>query len=151
MSETTPTGLPIVDCDTCGKRHPERRKHCQECGAPSRFINDGGLCLGCNKALNNTFLRDRVLCRTCGHPYVSHERPARAKDPKRLRCGRCAKCVAFVASDVSLPEEPNPGPRTPASWPVKPPSLTEAEREALYAKARGESSEPTLFDLENDR
>ena len=35
--ETTPTGIPIEDCKTCGRRHPATREHCVECGAASLF------------------------------------------------------------------------------------------------------------------
>lgn len=37
MTETTQTGIPIVDCDLCERRHPVTRGHCAECGAPSLF------------------------------------------------------------------------------------------------------------------
>jgi hypothetical protein len=44
---TTPTGVPILPCDTCGREHPVTRKHCGECGAASLFPHsahavDGG-------------------------------------------------------------------------------------------------------------
>lgn len=29
---TTQTGVPIIDCDECGYRHPITRKHCPVCG-----------------------------------------------------------------------------------------------------------------------
>lgn len=44
--ETTPTGVKIIACDTCGRRHPETRKHCTGCNSPSAFQKDG-LCLRC--------------------------------------------------------------------------------------------------------
>lgn len=33
MTETTPTGIPIIDCTTCHQRHPATRQHCPTCGA----------------------------------------------------------------------------------------------------------------------
>jgi len=46
MSETTQTGIPIIDCEICGYRHPSHTQHCITCGKPSRFIFDG-VCIGC--------------------------------------------------------------------------------------------------------
>ena len=34
---TTPTGIPIIDCDTCGHRHPVSRDHCPKCGMAHLF------------------------------------------------------------------------------------------------------------------
>lgn len=34
---TTPTGVPIVDCPSCGRRHPITREHCDQCGMPTTF------------------------------------------------------------------------------------------------------------------
>lgn len=34
---STPAGVPVVDCATCGRRHPATREHCPTCGAPSLF------------------------------------------------------------------------------------------------------------------
>lgn len=34
---TTQTGIPIIDCEECGYRHPITRQHCPVCGAPSLF------------------------------------------------------------------------------------------------------------------
>lgn len=31
------TGIPIVDCEKCGRRHPVTRDHCGVCGAASLF------------------------------------------------------------------------------------------------------------------
>lgn len=31
-AETTPTGVPIIDCEQCGRRHPATRQHCPTCG-----------------------------------------------------------------------------------------------------------------------
>lgn len=36
---TTPTGIPIRDCDTCGYRHPITRKHCTICGRATLFCH----------------------------------------------------------------------------------------------------------------
>ena len=36
MNET-PTGIRIIDCDTCGYRHPEQRPHCAVCGLATLF------------------------------------------------------------------------------------------------------------------
>lgn len=47
VSETTPNGVPIVDCEQCGGMHPEPRKHCQQCGRASLFIVEG-LCSLCD-------------------------------------------------------------------------------------------------------
>lgn len=40
MSET-PTGIPITDCDTCGKRHPVTRTHCPVCELATLFGHGG--------------------------------------------------------------------------------------------------------------
>lgn len=40
MSAETPTGIPIIDCATCGRRHPETRRHCEICGAASLFSHE---------------------------------------------------------------------------------------------------------------
>lgn len=37
MSETTPMGVPVIDCDVCGKRHPATRQHCPTCGMAHLF------------------------------------------------------------------------------------------------------------------
>lgn len=37
MTATTPTGIPIIDCDTCGHRHPVTRVHCPVCGLATLF------------------------------------------------------------------------------------------------------------------
>ena len=37
MTDTTPTGIPIVDCTTCGHRHPVTRRHCPTCGRATLF------------------------------------------------------------------------------------------------------------------
>jgi len=42
---TTPTGIPVTKCDTCGREHPVTRRHCQVCGVPSIFIGSDGCCL----------------------------------------------------------------------------------------------------------
>ena len=34
---TTPTGIPITDCVTCGRRHPVTRRHCSMCGLATLF------------------------------------------------------------------------------------------------------------------
>ena len=34
---TTQTGTPIIDCNQCGHRHPETRKHCETCGLATLF------------------------------------------------------------------------------------------------------------------
>ncbi len=44
---TTPTGIPITQCETCGIEHPITRNHCTDCGKPSMFINSNGRCLSC--------------------------------------------------------------------------------------------------------
>ncbi len=45
--ETTQTGIPIIDCDKCGNRHPQNRAHCILCGTASLFIDGMGFCIGC--------------------------------------------------------------------------------------------------------
>lgn len=40
---TTPTGIPIQNCDTCGHRHPITRKHCPECGLAHLFPHSAAL------------------------------------------------------------------------------------------------------------
>lgn len=47
---TTPTGVLIELCRTCGYEHPVARKHCITCTCPSLFINPGtGLCVQCGQ------------------------------------------------------------------------------------------------------
>ncbi len=36
---TTPTGIPISLCETCGHRHPISRKHCPVCGLALIFAH----------------------------------------------------------------------------------------------------------------
>jgi uncharacterized OB-fold protein len=36
---TTPTGILIDRCDTCGLTHPVSRKHCPVCNSPSFFCH----------------------------------------------------------------------------------------------------------------
>ncbi|MFJ2506305.1 DNA cytosine methyltransferase [Microbacterium sp. NPDC087592] len=38
--ETTQTGIPIIDCGECGRRHPVTRRHCAVCGSPSQFPHE---------------------------------------------------------------------------------------------------------------
>ena len=40
MSDVTPTGIPIIWCEECGKSHPETRMHCCLCGAASVFSHE---------------------------------------------------------------------------------------------------------------
>lgn len=42
---STPTGVPVIDCDECHRTHPATRKHCLTCGVPSAFIDESGRCL----------------------------------------------------------------------------------------------------------
>lgn len=37
MNDKTPTGIPIRDCATCGRRHPITRRHCAGCGLAHLF------------------------------------------------------------------------------------------------------------------
>lgn len=34
---TTQTGIPIIDCTTCGHPHPATRAHCSTCGRAHLF------------------------------------------------------------------------------------------------------------------
>lgn len=34
---TTQTGIPIVECTTCGRAHPATRTHCSTCGRAHLF------------------------------------------------------------------------------------------------------------------
>lgn len=64
----TPTGIPIIDCHKCGIEHPEQRKHCAACGAPSRFISDQGTCLRCDTPTGAPTLCEPCQltdCRSC--------------------------------------------------------------------------------------
>lgn len=38
---TTPTGVAIIDCAACGKRHPETRSHCAVCGMATLYCHPG--------------------------------------------------------------------------------------------------------------
>ena len=49
-SSSTPTGVPVKFCYTCGHSHPVTRSHCNRCGRASLFINGAGTCLTCNEA-----------------------------------------------------------------------------------------------------
>ena len=40
MNKTTPTGIAFVDCEKCGKTHPETREHCPVCGSASLFLHE---------------------------------------------------------------------------------------------------------------
>lgn len=57
--ETTPTGIPIVDCETCGKRHPETRVHCPVCGMANLFGH------------SRCVTPDNPQC-ACGHAALEH-------------------------------------------------------------------------------
>ena len=35
----TQNGVPIIECEQCGREHPETRKHCPKCGMPTLFPN----------------------------------------------------------------------------------------------------------------
>lgn len=47
MTDTTPTGVPIRLCASCGTKHPTTRRHCNRCGKPSLFIRPTGACIHC--------------------------------------------------------------------------------------------------------
>lgn len=47
MTDCTQTGVPIIHCGTCRLYHPDGRRHCNECGKPTLFINPQGICLKC--------------------------------------------------------------------------------------------------------
>lgn len=36
-----------ITCPRCGLDHPTGKRHCEQCGRPSAFIQDDGLCLKC--------------------------------------------------------------------------------------------------------
>lgn len=38
--DKTMTGIPVVECGTCGKRHPVTREHCAVCGMATLFGHD---------------------------------------------------------------------------------------------------------------
>lgn len=42
VEDTTPTGIPITTCDTCGHTHPVTRVHCRDCGRAHLFGDCGG-------------------------------------------------------------------------------------------------------------
>lgn len=42
---TTHRGVPITLCATCHREHPQDKRHCDNCGKPSAFIQDNGRCL----------------------------------------------------------------------------------------------------------
>lgn len=46
--ETTPTGIAVKFCYTCGHSHPVTRSHCTRCGRASAFITPAGHCIACN-------------------------------------------------------------------------------------------------------
>lgn len=58
----TPTGIPVTDCDTCQRRHPVTRRHCEGCGLALIFPH------GC-------------ACPTCLHPLDSAEHHAECVAP----------------------------------------------------------------------
>lgn len=35
--KTTQTGIPIIDCQTCGTEHPATRAHCEYCDRAHLF------------------------------------------------------------------------------------------------------------------
>ena len=41
------TGYTPSACPECGIDHPTGKRHCEQCGKPSAFIQDDGLCLKC--------------------------------------------------------------------------------------------------------
>ena len=47
MTTTTPTGVPITLCKTCGLTHPTTRRHCNTCGRATLFIRHTGTCIKC--------------------------------------------------------------------------------------------------------
>ncbi|QXB43549.1 hypothetical protein [Jonesia denitrificans] len=38
---STPTGVPIIQCGTCNRTHPQGRAHCTQCGRASLFLAHG--------------------------------------------------------------------------------------------------------------
>lgn len=46
---TTPTGIPIIFCNYCGRTHPENRNHCRTCYTPSLFIDPDNQCRTCKE------------------------------------------------------------------------------------------------------
>lgn len=44
---TTPTGIRIERCGTCGHEHPVTRQHCTGCGIASVFLDPAGHCRSC--------------------------------------------------------------------------------------------------------
>lgn len=45
--DSTQMGVPVLQCERCGRTHPINRKHCAVCNSPSAFINRSGLCMTC--------------------------------------------------------------------------------------------------------
>lgn len=35
--KTTPTGVTVITCEACGRKHPETRTHCPTCGQAHLF------------------------------------------------------------------------------------------------------------------
>lgn len=48
-NETTSTGIPYIDCASCGIKHPMTRKHCAKCNSPTLFKDLKGLCKNCRE------------------------------------------------------------------------------------------------------
>ena len=49
---TTPTGIPIRDCNECGYRHPITRKHCTICGRATLVSPPGGTAMNTDDTAN---------------------------------------------------------------------------------------------------
>jgi len=47
MPATTPMGIAIRPCKSCGHTHPVTRRHCGQCGRATAFLNEAGSCLTC--------------------------------------------------------------------------------------------------------
>ncbi|ACV09935.1 hypothetical protein [Jonesia denitrificans] len=48
---STPTGVPIIQCGTCNRTHPQGRAHCTQCGQASLFLAHGK-CRNCQRHNN---------------------------------------------------------------------------------------------------
>ena len=54
MKTVTQMGVPIINCDQCGYRHPMTRTHCPKCGLASAFTHPTTkVCLHCIKKGTN--------------------------------------------------------------------------------------------------
>ncbi|WP_380162683.1 hypothetical protein [Kineococcus sp. R86509] len=124
-TQTTPTGIPIEDCATCGYRHPVTRTHCTACGKATLFCHPGAArtpahepsARGYGVCETSRYL-DSLTCPCGNQPHASGFYPSTmtaqevspdrngAWDERHVACASCGRVFDQTAHDETTGRVP---------------------------------------------